>query len=341
MLLQHRLCCLLQQLCSRPGRSREALAVWTPIGLVHPTVLPFGQKNSGTEAQGPYRQAARSLRNVANYVDGWLGYEDSIEALIESFRKFLEVCEAANITLNTSKTKVEYDSAQFFGFIVDKLGTRLADKHRDLLKAMAPPTDISELRGVLGLFVVSCKYIKDYACLTKPLMDVLKGKLPVFRWGKEQQDAYELVRDKLLSSIHLVAPDFELPFHLQMDVSEDGKGEVLYQLPTIPIAEQYHTPRARTVRRVWPSSYSTRRRGTMHRETARPFTWRRIPYYGVRTKRSSTPSRHVFRCTRIVTTCHYHGCGRARKVRYRNSSSSSYRSSRRSTSTFKGPRTPS
>jgi hypothetical protein len=37
------------------GRSRDALAIWTPGGLVQPTALPFGQKNSGTEAQGPHR----------------------------------------------------------------------------------------------------------------------------------------------------------------------------------------------------------------------------------------------------------------------------------------------
>jgi hypothetical protein len=30
------------------GRSREALAVWSPVGLVQPTTLPFGQRNSGT-----------------------------------------------------------------------------------------------------------------------------------------------------------------------------------------------------------------------------------------------------------------------------------------------------
>ncbi len=30
------------------GVSREALAIWTPIGLLQPTVLPFGQKNSRT-----------------------------------------------------------------------------------------------------------------------------------------------------------------------------------------------------------------------------------------------------------------------------------------------------
>jgi hypothetical protein len=122
----------------KPGKSREAFAVWTPIGLVHPTVLPFGQKNSGSEAQGPYRQASRFLRNVANYVDDWLGYENSIEDLLGSFRKFLEVCEAANITLNTSKTKIGYASAQFFGFTVDKSGTRLADKHRVPLKQWFP-----------------------------------------------------------------------------------------------------------------------------------------------------------------------------------------------------------
>ena len=46
------------------GKSREAMAIWTPIGLVQPTVLPFGQKNSGTEAQGPYRTAARSLKMI-------------------------------------------------------------------------------------------------------------------------------------------------------------------------------------------------------------------------------------------------------------------------------------
>ncbi len=55
------------------GPSREALAVWTPLGLVQPTTLPFGQKNSGTEAQGPYRAAAAEMHRgrYGNYVDDW------------------------------------------------------------------------------------------------------------------------------------------------------------------------------------------------------------------------------------------------------------------------------
>jgi hypothetical protein len=104
---------------------------------------------------------------------------------------------------------------------------------------MVPPTDISELRRTLGLFVVSRKYLRDYAQVTKPLTELLKGKQPVFKWEIEQQEAYEYVRDALLSGIHLAAPDFTLPFHLQTDASEDGKGSILYQLPECSVSEQY------------------------------------------------------------------------------------------------------
>jgi hypothetical protein len=70
------------------GRSREALAIWTPGGLVQPTVLPFGQKNSGTEAQGPCRVAARALKNIANYVDDWLGFGNDALELCNDFVAF-------------------------------------------------------------------------------------------------------------------------------------------------------------------------------------------------------------------------------------------------------------
>jgi hypothetical protein len=47
------------------------------------------------------------------------------------------------------------------------------------------------------------------------------------------------VREKLLAGVHLSAPDFELPFHLTSDASEDGKDAELYQLPGVPVADQY------------------------------------------------------------------------------------------------------
>ncbi len=231
-----------------PGLSREALAIWTPIGLVQPTVLPFGQKNSGTEAQGPYLNAAKRLKNISNYVDDWLGYADDFDELLRNFEEFLKVCLEYNITLNAAKTRFGFASAQFFGFVASFDGTHLADKHLCPIWNTVLPEDIAELRRTLGLFVVSRKYIKDYAMLTRPLTNLLKGKLLTFKWDKACQDAYEHVRDALLAGVHLAAPNFEIPFHLQTDASEDGKGAILYQLPhceldkQFPYCKKIHTP---------------------------------------------------------------------------------------------------
>jgi hypothetical protein len=223
------------------GRSREALAVWSPIGLVQPTTLPFGQRNSGTEAQGPYRAAASEMKagRHGNYVDDWIGYANDLEQLFDDFAVFLRVCSKYQITLGPPKTRFGYSEAQFFGFRVNEKSSHLALKHLDPIRNLVPPVDVHELRLVLGLFVVSRKYIKDYAMITRPLTELLKGKAVTFTWGEAQQVAFDLVRDKLLAGVHLSAPNFDLPFHLATDASEDGKGGEFYQLPDVPIEEQY------------------------------------------------------------------------------------------------------
>jgi hypothetical protein len=226
------------------GLSREALAVWTPIGLLQPTVLPFGQKNSGTEAQGPHRAAAASLKNLANYVDDWLGCSNDLEQLFLDFEKFLMVCAANNITLNVHKTRFGFPTkAQFFGFEVDKAGIRLAEKHLNPLENLVPPMDIPELRRVLGLFQVSRRFIDHYAHIALPMSSLLRGQKPAFVWGAEQQAAFETIRSELLAGVHLCPPDYGSPFHLATDASDDGKGGVLYQLPSIPLDQQHpHDP---------------------------------------------------------------------------------------------------
>ena len=219
------------------GLSREALAVWTPLGLVQPRVLPFGQKNSGTEAQGPYRAAISELSpdtrsHLSNYMDDFMGFARTPEELCVRWEEFLAVCEKHHITLNPHKTKIGYAKATFFGFEVDEHGSRLAEKHLDPIENMVPPRDLPELRRVLGIFVQSRKYIKDYAKIVKPLTR-LTGKQK-WEWGPPQQKAFDTVRDRLLSGVHLSPPDYSLPFHLFTDASDDGKGAVLCQFPGIP-----------------------------------------------------------------------------------------------------------
>ena len=87
--------------------------------------------------------------------------------------------------------------------------------------------------------------------MSKPITDVLRGRQPLFRWEEAQQTSFDTIRDLLLAGVHLAAPDYTLPFHLATDASEEGKGAMLYQLPTIPIEKQYpYSPRTHSADNV-------------------------------------------------------------------------------------------
>jgi hypothetical protein len=175
-----------------------------------------------------YRAAANELSKKGtheNYVDNWVGYSNNLTQLFDDFALFLRVCRKYGITLGPPKTRFRFTEAQFFGFRINKEVSHLAVKHLDLIRNLVPPIDVHELRRVLGLFVVSLKYIRDYyAMITKLLTQLLKGKATMFTWwGEQQQIAFDAVHDKLPQGVHLAAPKFSLPFHLATDTSEDGK----------------------------------------------------------------------------------------------------------------------
>ncbi len=140
--------------------------------------------------------------------------------------------EKENWTLNATRTKVGFPSCLFFGFLVDKTGTRLADKNLDPVRRMVPPCNLPELRKTLGVFVQSSRFILNYAHVVHPLTALTrskKGKPVPFTWNKEQQDSFDHVRNLLLDGIHFAPPDYRLPFHCGGDASNDGKAYGIFQ----------------------------------------------------------------------------------------------------------------
>jgi hypothetical protein len=84
------------------------------------------------------------LRTAAYVDDHAQGSHTFADLLIKGYADFLALCERENWTLNATKTLVGFPSIVFFGFRIDKHGTRLADKNLDAIKRMAPhPTYLS------------------------------------------------------------------------------------------------------------------------------------------------------------------------------------------------------
>jgi hypothetical protein len=69
------------------------------------------------------------------------------------------------------------------------------------------PTDISELRRVLGLFQVSRECFEHPAHLAKALTELTRGRKPKFKWTSRHEHAFGAIRDKEpFSGVNLCPP---------------------------------------------------------------------------------------------------------------------------------------
>jgi hypothetical protein len=89
------------------------------------------------------------------------------------------------------------------------------------------PTNITQLRGFLGLTGYYRRFVKQYATICKPLHEALKKNS--FVWGPDQEEAFSLLKHTMTTPPVLSLPNFEIPFILESDASATGLGAVLMQ----------------------------------------------------------------------------------------------------------------
>jgi hypothetical protein len=221
-----------------PGPSREILAIHTPLGLLEPTRMVFGEMNAGTVACAATPAIIRTLPNnvhlrTASYVDDHAQVAHTFADLLQGYTDFLALCQQENWTLNATKTKVGFPSCPFFGFVVDKTGTRLADKNLDPVRRMVPPCNVPELRKTLDVFVQSSRFIPNYAHVARPLIHCPhpQRKRQTRRIHLDRRTAKEFrSHQKFVSRRHSPRlTGLSLPFHSGGDASNDGKAYGIFQ----------------------------------------------------------------------------------------------------------------
>ena len=89
-------------------------------------------------------------------------------------------------------------------------------------------TQVQTFCGLMGHYRCS---IKGFANITRPLYNVFGKELKMgpVQLPPEAQEALGILKDKIQSTPMLVFPDFDKPFLLETDASEEGLGVVLSQ----------------------------------------------------------------------------------------------------------------
>ncbi|GJZ10244.1 putative reverse transcriptase domain-containing protein [Tanacetum coccineum] len=110
----------------------------------------------------------------------------------------------------------------------ERFGVHVDPAKIEAIKCWATPTTPTEVRQFLGLAGYYQRFIKGFSLISKPLTK-LTQKNKKYQWGKEEEEAFQTLKQKLCSAPILALPEGTEDFLVYCDASLKGYGAVLMQ----------------------------------------------------------------------------------------------------------------
>ena len=153
---------------------------------------------------------------------------DSFDNFLENLRSVLIRCEETNLVLNWEKCHFMVQEGRVLGHRISATGIEVDKVKIKAIEKLPPPSSIKGIRSFLGHAGFYRRFIKDFSQITKPMSNLLVQAIP-FEFDEQCVRAFSVLKNKLVSAPIVVAPDWDLPFELMCDVSDDAIGAVLGQ----------------------------------------------------------------------------------------------------------------
>jgi hypothetical protein len=163
------------------------------------------------------------------YLDDVICFSRTMEEHAKKLQLIFERLEQANFRIQPEKCVFATDTVEYLGHICTSEGIRPDPKKIRAIEEYSRPTTVKEIRAFLGLAGYYRRHVPNFAELAKPLTMLTKKDIP-FIWTNEQQNAFDVLKQRLSTEPLLIYPDFAQPFIIACDASTKAIGAVLSQL---------------------------------------------------------------------------------------------------------------
>ncbi|MES9884745.1 MAG: reverse transcriptase domain-containing protein [Sedimenticola sp.] len=202
----------------------------TTCGLYQFTVMPFGLCNAPATFERMMEVVLSGLHweTCLLYIDDIIVFADSFEQHIGRLSEILSRIESAGLKLSPKKCKLFKREVEFLGHVVSQDGIATDPKKVEVVKNWPTPKNVHDVRSFLGLCSYYRRFVKNFADIARPLHQ-LTEKATTFVWTDACSEAFDTLREALITAPVLSYPSTRSNFILDTDASGVGVGAVLSQ----------------------------------------------------------------------------------------------------------------
>ena len=192
-------------------------------------VMPFGLTNAPATFQRLMNELTEGVPGCVAYLDDVVVYSDTWVEHLEQLARFLDQLVTSNLVLNLTKCEFVRAKVNYLGYTIGQGEVAPPRAKVEAILNIPVPCNRKEVRSFLGAVAFYRMFICNMATVVAPLTDLLKKGAP-FEWNERCQVAFTQLKHILCAAPVLQAPDFNKPFSLYCDASNEGVGAVLLQV---------------------------------------------------------------------------------------------------------------
>ncbi|GJR13794.1 putative reverse transcriptase domain-containing protein [Tanacetum coccineum] len=168
---------------------------------------------------------ASLAESAIKFVSVDIGSEEEHEVHLETI---LDLLKKEKLYAKFSKCEFWLKEVQFLGHVVNRDGIHVDPSKVESVKNWKTPESSTEIRSFLGLAGYYRRFIENFSKIAKPLT-LLTQKNKAYVWGDKQDEAFQILKEKLCNAPVLALPDGPDDFVVYCDASKQGFGSVLMQ----------------------------------------------------------------------------------------------------------------